>query len=313
MSIQYTLPRTLWLLLAALTLAWGFNWPMMKLALIELPVWTFRAVCIAFGAIGLFMIARAQRLPIRPRRDQLARLAMTAVFNVTGWNILIGYGVSLLPSGRSAILAYTMPLWTVILSVLFLRERVTMRRALGVALGMGGLAMLLGAELIQIGSAPVGALLILAAALCWATGTVMLKRWPTDLPTTSFVAWQLTLGGCPIVAGAVILDWGTWQPISVATTTALFYNMFVAFVFCHWAWFKIATTAPASIAALSTMMIPVVGVFSGMLVLGEEPRWQEYVALLLVTLSLATVLIPPRNQSQGAISVTGPGQSGHSV
>ena len=57
------------------------------------------------------------------------------------------------------------------------------------------------------------------------------------------------------------------------------------------------TNAPASIAALSTMMIPVVGVFSGMLVLGEQPQWQEYVALILVTMALATVLIPLRNRA----------------
>jgi drug/metabolite transporter (DMT)-like permease len=313
MSTQHTLPRTLWLLLGALTLLWGFNWPMMKIALTELPVWTFRATCIGFGATGLFVIARAQRLPISPPRGQWTRLALTAFFNVTCWNILIGYGVSLLPSGRSVILAYTMPLWTVILSALFLRERLTLRKVLGVALGMGGLILLLGAELIRIGSSPAGALLILAAALSWATGTVIMKRWPTNLPTTSFVAWQLTLGGGPVMAGALSLDWGHWHPISIAATGALLYNMFIAFVFCHWAWFKIATTAPASIAALSTMMIPVIGVVSGMLVLGEQPHWQEYAALLLVTLSLATVLISPGNQARNAAPSAGPGQSGHSA
>ena len=140
-----------------------------------------------------------------------------------------------------------------------------------------------------------------------------MRRWPTDLPTTSFVAWQLTLGGIPVVLGAITLDWGRWQPISPGATTALLYSSLIAFVFCHWAWFKIATTAPASIAALSTMMIPVVGVFSGMVVLGEQPRWQEYAALLLVTLALATVLIPVRNAKPGEAPVSGPGQSGHSA
>jgi len=313
MSSHHTLPRALWLLLGALTLLWGFNWPMMKLALAELPVWTFRGACIGFGAIGLFVIARVQGLPVRPQRDQWVRLALTALFNVTCWNVLIGYGVSMLPSGRSAILAYTMPLWTVILSALFLRERLTMRKVLGVVLGMGALILLLGTELIQISASPAGAMLVLAAALSWATGTVIMKRWPTHLPTTSFVAWQLTLGGGPVMAGALILDWGQWHPISIPATIALLYNMFIAFVFCHWAWFKIATSAPASIAALSTMMIPVVGVISGILVLGEKPGWQEFAALWLVALSLATVLIPANNQMQGATSSTGPGQSGHSA
>lgn len=292
MTERHTLPRGLWLLLAALTLGWGFNWPMMKLALAELPPWTFRAACLAFGAAGLFMIARAQGLRIRPHAAQWTRLVAASLFNVTGWNLLIAYGVSILPSGRSAILAYTMPLWTVILSALFLHERLTRRKIAGVVLGGAALFLLLTPDVSDIESAPLGASLVIGAAMSWATGTVIIKRWPNDLPTTSFVAWQLALGGLPVVVGALFLDRNSWQPVSLAATAALLYNISIATVFCNWAWFKIAINAPASVAALATMIIPVVGVFSGMLVLGEQPGWQEYLALLLVTLALATVLLP---------------------
>ena len=311
MTVRHTLPRSLWILLAALTLSWGFNWPMMKLALTELPVWSFRTLGIAAGAAGLFAIARAQGLRIRVPDGQWKRLMFSSVFNVTGWNLLIGYGVSVLPAGRSAILAYTMPLWTVMLSALFLHEAFTIRKSAGVILGLGAMALLLGAEFAHMRAAPTGALLIIGAAMSWATGTVIMKRFPTDLPTTSFVAWQLTLGGLPVMVGALLIDWGSWQPISHTATAALLYNMLIASLFCHWAWFKIATSAPASIAALSTMMIPIVGVFSAMLVLGEHPRWQEYVALVLVTLALATVLIPARNARLVADAAHGSGQSGH--
>jgi drug/metabolite transporter (DMT)-like permease len=287
-----------------LTLFWGFNWPMMKLALTELPVWSFRTLCIAAGAVGLFSIARTNGMRIRVPHGQWKRLAFASLFNITGWNMLVGYGVSMLPSGRSAILAYTMPLWTVILSALFLHEAFTIRKTSGVILGMAGMALLLGAEIVHMRAAPAGALLIIGAAVSWAIGTVIMKRFPTDLPTTSFVAWQLTLGGLPVLTGALLLDHGCWQPITHTATAALLYNMLIASIFCHWAWFKIATTVPASIAALSTMMIPVVGVFSGMLVLGEQPRWQEYAALILVTLALATVLIPVRNTKPATKSAT---------
>ncbi|HWQ39577.1 MAG TPA: DMT family transporter [Burkholderiales bacterium] len=289
-----TLPRSLWALLALLTLAWGLNWPMMKLALAELPVWTFRGACVAAGSIGLFAIARTGGLPLRIARHQRWRVAVTAFFNITLWNVLIGYGLTLLPSGRAAILAYTMPLWTVLLSICALNEPLTTRRIAGLALGLAGLALLLGTELAVLRAAPVGALLVLGAAVSWAIGTVLMKRYPTDLPTTAFVAWQLAIGGLPIVLGALVLDWGAWRPISVGPTIGLLYNMFVAFIFCHWAWFKIATSAPAGVASLSTMMIPVVGVFSGMLVLGEQPKWPEFAALGLVLLALATVLVPQR-------------------
>jgi drug/metabolite transporter (DMT)-like permease len=247
-----TLPRSMWAILALLTLCWGLNWPMMKLALADLPVWTFRGACLVSGTIGLFTIARANGLAVRVPEGQWPRLMMTAFFNIAVWNVLIGYGLTLLPAGRSAILAYTMPLWVVVLSIFVLNEKLTARRIAGVTLGMGGMLLLIGSELAVLRAAPVGALLVVGAAFSWAIGTVLMKRYPTQLPTTSFVAWQLALGGIPVIAGALILDWGKWQPIGAPATVGLLYNMFVAFIFCHWAWFKIATSAPAGVAALST-------------------------------------------------------------
>jgi drug/metabolite transporter (DMT)-like permease len=292
-SQQHTLPRSMWLLVVTLTLGWGTNWPMMKLALAELPVWTFRGLCVASGAIGLFTIAVLGKQKVRIPEGQWFRVAITAFCNVTLWNVLIGYGLTMMPSGRAAILAYTMPLWTALLSVYVLRERLTRRRALGVGLGMAGMALLLGGEIMVFASAPAGALLVLGGAFGWALGTVLMRKYPTDLPATSFTAWQLLLGGLPIMAGALVLDWGEWRPIGIGASIGLGYNMLFVFIFCYWAWYKIATNTPPAIAALSTLMIPVIGVFSGMLILGETPHWQEYAALVLVIASLATVLVPP--------------------
>jgi drug/metabolite transporter (DMT)-like permease len=288
----------MWVLTTLLTLGWGLNWPLMKLTLADIPVWTFRGLCVASGAIGLFIIARAGRQRTRVPAGQWPRLAVTAIANVTMWNVLIGYGLTLLPSGRSAILAYTMPLWTVLLSRFVLHEKLTPRRVLGVSLGMAGMALLIGNEFGAMEAAPVGAALVLGAAVSWAVGTVLMRRYPTDLPTTSFTAWQLLIGGVPIMAGALILDWGGWRPIGVGAAIGLGYNMLFVFIFCYWAWYKIATTVPPTIAALSTLMIPVVGLFSGMLILGERPEWQEYAALVLVIAALATVLVPPKQGSK---------------
>jgi drug/metabolite transporter (DMT)-like permease len=132
----------LWLLLA-LTLGWGFNWPMIKLALTELPVFSLRSVCLAGGAAGLFAIARVAQLPLRVPRGRGGRLLLIALFNSTIWNVCIAYGIGYMSSGRAAILAYTMPLWSVPLSAWLLTERITARRTLGVGLGMGAMLLLL--------------------------------------------------------------------------------------------------------------------------------------------------------------------------
>jgi drug/metabolite transporter (DMT)-like permease len=295
MSSQHqTLPRSMWMLLAVLTLGWGFNWPMMKMTLAELPVWTFRGLCVGSGAIGLFVIARANGQATRVPRTQWGWLIVISICNVTLWNVLIGYGLRMLPAGRSAILAYSMPVWAVLLSVFILHEKLTPRRVLGLMLGMAGMAVLLGGELSVMRTSPLGAILVLGGAIGWALGTVLMRRFPTTLGTTALTAWQLLIGGLPIMIGALVIDWGDWRPIGTAATVGLVYNMTFVFIFCYWAWFKIATAAPPGVSSLSTLMIPIVGVFSGIWLLGESPQWQEYVALVLVIASLATVLIPPR-------------------
>src|SRR5258706_5628606 len=104
-------------LLALLTLGWGFNWPIMKVVLSEVPPLTFRAVCLLAGGIGVLLVARlAGQSSIVPRRYWKHLLALT-VCNIVGWNVFVVYGLSLLPSGRAALLGYTMPLCSMLRSV----------------------------------------------------------------------------------------------------------------------------------------------------------------------------------------------------
>jgi drug/metabolite transporter (DMT)-like permease len=279
-----------------LTLGWGFNWPMMKLALAEMEPMRFRALCLLFGAVGLFSLACVNGLSVRIPQGQWPRIIAIGLVNVAGWNIFAIYGVGLMASGRAAILGYTMPVWSVMLSTWFLNEPFTKRRALGTALGCAGLLVLLGEEVEAVGRSPLGAMLMVGAAVSWALGTVMMKRWPVTLPASSFTGWQMLIALVPIATVALSHERGPFNPfaLSVGPMLGVLYNLLVAFLFCYWAWTRIALVAPVGVSSLSVMMIPVVGVFSGMLVLGETPRWQDYVALVLVVGALATVLLPPR-------------------
>ena len=285
-------PASILWVLVALTLGWGFNWPMIKLALTEVPVLSFRSVCLLGGAAGLFAIAARAGLRLRPPRGQWGRLLLITLFNITIWNVCVVYGISYMSSGRAAILAYTMPVWSVPLSAWLLHERVNARRVLGVGLGMVAMLLLLSSELQALRAAPKGTLLMMGAALSWAIGTVLMKRYPVDLPVASLTAWQLLLGGIPIHAGALAFEMHSLHPLTLWPAVALAYNVLVAFVFCHWAWYKIVTTVPVGVSSLSSLMTPVVGVFSGMLVLSEQPHWQDFAALGLVLLALATVMLP---------------------
>jgi drug/metabolite transporter (DMT)-like permease len=291
---QTTLSRTGLLLLASLSLLWGVNWPIMKIAIAEIPVLSFRAACAVTGAAGLFLIARVVGHSLKPARAAWPWIAAAALFNITGWNVLMIYGINLVSAGRAAILGYTMPLWGVALSALVLGERLDFRRGFGLALGLGGMGVLMGGDAGLLESAPVGGLLIVAAAMCWAAGTVVLKRARLAIPITVTTAWQLVIGGAPIVIAALVLDHGRWGPIGTDSALAALYNMTVVFIFCYWAWFRILAEVPVGVAAISTLMIPLIGVFAGALVLGEPVGWKELAALALVVAALAAVLRPGR-------------------
>ncbi len=292
-------PRQFIPLLVALTTFWGFNWPMMKLALAEMGPNHFRSLCLVSGAVGVFAMAAASRQPLRVPRGQWGRLVVLALLNFTAWNVLVAYAVPLMSSGRAAILAYTMPVWATLFGVWILRERLTPRRLAGLVLGMAGMLLLLWTEIAAIERSPLGAVLIVAAAVLWGLGTVVMKRWPVSLPASSLTAWQMAIAAIPILLYAIFVEPGSFdlRLLSAPALTGVLYNMIVSFIFCQWAWIKIALVAPVAVSSIGTLLVPVVGVFSGMVVLGEQPHWQDYAALVLVGLAIASVLLPPRRVS----------------
>lgn len=290
------MPATLWWTLIGLTFAWGFNWTAMKVALAEFTPWTFRSLCLAFGALVLFGVARAAGQSLKVPNGLWVRLAVLAFFNVTCWNMMIAFGLTMIPSGRAAILAFTMPVWSVPLSAWLLGERITLRKAGALLLGMAGMALLLGEDIATLGRAPLGALLALGAAFTWAIGTVLQKRWPLGLPMGTFTAWTMLLGGVPVFIGTLVFERGPWQPVGTAALLALAYNVVVAFAFAYWAWFKIASTVSVTVSSISVLSVPIVGVLCGFAFLGERPSLQEYGALACVVLAVLAVNLPQRKR-----------------
>jgi drug/metabolite transporter (DMT)-like permease len=201
------------------------------------------------------------------------------------------HGVLRMDAGRAVIIAFTMPLWANILSALLLKERITLSRILALSLGLVGLTLLIWPELDEVGAAPLGALFMLGAAISWATGTVLIKRTDWRTPTTVLTGWQLLLGSIPVVLGAIFLEPNKVSlAVSGSAIFALTYLILFPMIYCHWAYFSLVRIFPASIAAISTLAIPVVGVFSSYLILNEPLGMSEFVALIFVVTALAIAL-----------------------
>ena len=290
-----------------LTLVWGCNWPVLKMAVSELAPLTFRGITLPLAAAGLLLAARISRDSIRVPHALWPRLVILALFNIAGWNGFVLFGVQQLPAGRSAILAYTMPIWATMIAALVLHERLSRRKLLGLGLGIAGMAVLIGEQISVVRAAPFGALMILTAAVLWAFGTVLLRKWQPPLPQNTLSGWMMLVGSLPLVMAAPFLD---PQPFAAELANlsprgwfAIAYNVFLAGTVAHWAWFTLARTLPVAVSSLSSLPVPVVGVFSGIVLLGERPGAQEWIALALVVTALFTVLFQPSEKAVTAAPV----------
>lgn len=285
------LPRKGIFLLITLSLFWGLAWPAIKITVSEIPPWTFRSYCLVLSGIGILILAKASGFNLKLPLGELKSLCVVALFSITGWHLFSAHGVLRMNAGRAVIIAFTMPLWANILSALLLKERITLSRILALSLGLVGLTLLIWPELDEVGAAPLGALFMLGAAISWATGTVLIKRTAWNTPTTVLTGWQLLLGSIPVVLGAIFLETNKGSSaVSGSAILALTYIILFPMIYCHWAYFSLVRIFPASIAAISTLAIPVVGVFSSYLILNEPFGMSEFVALIFVVTALAIAL-----------------------
>ena len=285
--------RELWLFIAVVFL-WGINWPMMKMALDDIDFWVFRTWCIAAGFVWFVGYNLKTKTPLALPRALWGRVFICAMCNVAGWNILSAAALSQLPSGRAGLLAYTMPLWVVLLAGPLLGESLTVRRVVAITVGMSGVGLLLIDEFTALKAAPVASMMMVASGFVWAFGIVLTKGFPKSLPTTTLMIWSFALGGWPIVLGALLTPHNAWLPHSLGAWTGLLFNILIVFGFCWFAWNELVRALPAQVSGISSLLVPIVGFIAGMLILNEVPHTYDYVALLAIVTAVALVLTSKR-------------------
>ena len=261
--------------------AWGLNWPVMKLLMQEWPPYIFRVIAGALACALLAAIALAVR-------DALlrGRLSVAAILNVTSWSGVAPLSLFWLDAAEAAIIAYTMPVWATILAWPFLGERPGWQRLAGLALGLGGVTLLMAGGLATAPPSATweklpGVAAILATALMFASGTVFTKRFPVAMPPVPLVAWQLAIGMIPVWVVAFTFETLDLSRITVVGWGCLAYVAVVAQCLAYLAWFRALRHLPAGTAAIGSLLVPVIGVFGSGLILGEPLGLRHGLALAL--------------------------------
>jgi drug/metabolite transporter (DMT)-like permease len=289
---MHSLTNRQWVLLALLTLVWGLNWPVLKLGVTGFPPLTFRMLCLLIGTPVLGLGLWVMKVPFRIPRQYWRELLVLAIFNMFIWHALIILAVQYLTSGRSAILGYTMPIFSALIGALIFHNQLSKRAWGGVFAAALGVVLLLWHELANLSGKPVGVVLALVAASTWALGTQMLRRTSIPLPTLTLSFWMTAMTTLVIAVLAFVFEFDRWQEPTATHWAAIVFNAILVFGFAHAAWFYLARVLPPVASTLSVMMIPILGVFSGAWALNEILHWQDWAAMGLMVVSIASVLWP---------------------
>lgn len=261
---------------------WGYNWVVMKQALAYSGPLDFAAMRTLFGALSLFAVMLALRRPLRPPplgATAVLGLLQTALFTGCTMAALVWGG-----AGKTAVLTYTMPFWALLLSRWFLGERVRRAQWPAVALAFAGLALIIGRppELFAHRES-MAAILAILSGLAWAGSAVHAKRMRSGvaIDLLSLTAWQMLLGALLLVAVALVVPSREvdWSPYFIA---ALLYNVIPGTALCWLLWLFVLNRVSAGMASLATLAIPVIGVLSARIELGERPSVSETVGMVLI-------------------------------
>ena len=278
------------LMLVLLCLLWGVNWPVMKIALQEIPPLSMRTISSAFGALTLLGICAMSRRRFRISSAKTwGHVCVISLLNIGFFSILSAYAQITAATTRVTILAYTMPIWAVLLAWAVLRERPNASQTLAVVLCALGLAVLIYP--LAKGGVPLGLLLALAAGAVWGAGTVYIKWAQLELDPLGATFWQLVIAFGAIAAcliavdGRLNLDHAHANAILAAAFAGIF-GSGVAYA----TWLQILRRLPAATASLGALGIPVVGVVSTVLITGEKLSVADIVGFALIFAASASVL-----------------------
>jgi drug/metabolite transporter (DMT)-like permease len=283
------------ILLAFLTLFWGINWPITKYAVIDFPPLTFRLLSISLGivAIGIFMVIRKDSFVV-PVSERL-RVIKLGFSNMVVWHMLTILAIKHLSSGRTAIIAYTMPVWALLASMLLFKDKITWRGGLGVFLALMATGLLTVDEFSSLIGHPLGIGLVLIAAISWGIGTAMMRHLKVEISNASLTFWMMIMTFLILLGFAAAIESSQWRLPRPTEWAAILFNGFIVFGFCHIVWFRIARKLPPVASSLSIMLIPILGVFSGAWALNETIGPYDIGALILILLSMSAVLLRKRS------------------
>ena len=254
-------------LLVVTACGWGLNWTVLKFVLQDWPALFARGTAGLLGAAALALVAGLRRESLAAPREAWAALATGAFINVFAWMGFTALALNWLKVSEGAFMAYSMPIWAMLLAWPLNHERPTLRSLVATCLGVAGLFALMGGPGFDSAKWP-GIAFALAAAILFAVGAVR-GRKPVAMPFTAFMAWQVGLGCLPMVVLSLLFEQPRFMALSPTGAIGLVYMALGPMALCYLTWFSVLRRLPTSVAATGMLIVPVVGTVSATFMLGD--------------------------------------------
>ena len=280
-----------YLLLAAVILLWGANWPVMKVGVTLMPPLWFAFTRILLGGLSFTILAGVMGWLKLPPRHDLPIIFSLGLLQMGLFLLLITVAVRFVPAGRAALLAYTHPLWVAPGAALVLGERVGRLKLVGLALGVIGLLALFN----PVGfpwddrQAVFGNGLLMLAALLWAIGLLHARRHRWVESPISLAPWQMLVAAPPVLLMALLLERPAEIHWSPELALILLYNGPITTAFCYWASVTVTRALPALTTSIGFLGVPVMGIVLSILILGERLSWSLGAGLVCILGGLGLV------------------------
>ncbi|WP_246476387.1 DMT family transporter [Salicibibacter cibi] len=261
----------IYILMLVITLLWGYAWVLMKDALTYMGPFTFSAFRFGTGAVTLLLVVWILRIGFPPRQ-YWKHLVVIGFLQTTVVFTLVMYALEFVDAGQSSVLLYSMPMWSSLLAVQFLGEKITPAKLTGLIVGIIGLFTIVGWDMWIGQSFEVifGQLLIIIAAIAWAISNIYYRRHVSGLSQLQVSAMQMFFGSIGITLAALITEWG--EPI-VFNAASIYYVLFtgvLASALAFTAWFFIISKIDMVTATISTLLVPIFGLTFSSILLGEQ-------------------------------------------
>ena len=274
--------------LALITLIWGFNWIVMKFGLEYAHPITYNIERTLMAIAVLFAVMMWKRQPLRPQ--SWIAIVATGFFQTTINFAATTMALASGGAGRTAVLVFTMPFWTMLIARPVLQERVRGSEWLAVSFALIGL--LLVVEPWNWQGNLEAKLWATLSGFGWAAGTVATKYFVRRhrLDMLNLITWQMVTGIVPILFIPIVfpLPLAQWSPVYVL---AIVYAGVIATGAGFVLWTAVLGVLPAGTASLNMFAIPVIALVSSMAIFGEHITAIEWLGIASIGLGLAILSV----------------------